>query len=374
MPRLARFIREHKDDILAAWEDFAHRLPSAGSMDVAALRSHASAMLDVIAGDLDTPQSETQRAGKATGAPDPDLDSTQSAAAKYGVGRASSGFSADEMLAEFRALRASVITRWREHDGHSGPDRLEEIVRFNEAIDQIIAESIAEYTREVDATRDRFFAVLGHDLRTPLGAIRTSSQFLLESTELTDEQRALIGGMERSGRRMTDLVTDLLDLALTRFGEGIPITRAEVDAGSLVHDVAMEVRASNPGSNIEVETSGALLGRWDKARLAQALINLVANAVQHGTRGRTVKIGARGDESDRLEISVFNEGSPIPQEQLAGLFDAMKGSSNDRRDRRHLGLGLYIVDKIVESHGGQIDVQSSEGDGTTFIISLPRSA
>jgi signal transduction histidine kinase len=368
MGRLSRFIRENKEEILSAWEEFARRLPSANSMDVATLRDHAGSMLEVVASDLETPQSEEERADKALGSVAPGAEPAQSPAGKHGVGRATSGFSAEEMVAEFRALRASVIARWREHHQQAGPDELEEIVRFNEAIDQAIAESVTEYARQVEATRDRFLAVLGHDLRTPLGAVRTSSQFLLESTELTDEQRTLITGMERSGGRMTDLVTDLLDLALTRFGEGIPIKRAAFDAGALVRDVVAEVNASKPDCRIDIETSGNLTGRWDRARLGQALINLVGNAVQHGKRGGAIRVGVHG-EPDSVRIAVSNEGPAIPAERLSGLFDAMKGSSSDRR---HLGLGLYIVDKIVESHGGSIDVQSSDTDGTTFTIALPR--
>jgi signal transduction histidine kinase len=372
MPRLAHFIRENRENILAAWEDFARRLPSAGSMDVAALRDHADAMLDVIAQDLETAQSEEQRAGKAIGTLAAGSDPTRTAAAKHGLGRATSGFTVAEMLAEFRALRASVITLWRQRQEHAGPDELEEIVRFNEAIDQAIAESVAQYAREVESTRDRFLAVLGHDLRTPLGVIRTSSQFLLEATDLTAEQRTLIAGMDKSGLRMTDLVTDLLDLALTRFGDGIPIKRAELDAGTLVREAVAEVKASTRHGRIEVETKGELTGHWDKARLGQALINLVGNAVQHGRRGGEIKVVACGDERAAVEISVSNEGVPIPPEHVGGLFDAMKGGPSDQRDRRHLGLGLYIVDKIVEAHGGDIDVRSSQGAGTTFVIRLPR--
>ena len=274
MPRLSQFIREYRDEILKAWERFARERPSAVSMDVDALRDHAQAMLDVIVRDLETPETEQQRTQKAQGGRDA-ANTAMSAASRHGVGRAASGFSVESMFAEFRALRASVIGLWREHQRQAGPQELEEMTRFNEAIDQAIAESISRYTSEVNTTRDRFFAVLGHDLRTPLGVISTSSQFLLDTGQLTDEQRTLVAGMQRSGRRMIELVRDLLDLALTHLGSGIPVECAGMDMGELLRTVVAEVAASSRQSRIEVETNGPLDGAWDRARLAQAFSNLV---------------------------------------------------------------------------------------------------
>ena len=371
MPRLSQFIRDHREEVLAAWETFA-RERSSTTMDVAALRDHAGAMLDVIVGDLDRPQTEEQRSEKALGELDVANDKIN-AASQHGVGRAASGFSVQSMLAEFRALRASVISLWRQQERQAGPDELEDIVRFNEAIDQAIAESMARYTHEVETARGRFFAVLGHDLRTPLGVIQTSSQFLLETAALTAAQRTVIAGMERSGRRMTELVKDLLDLALTRLGTGIPIERASMDIGDLLRDVVAEVTASRPESRIEIQTKGPLRGAWDRARLAQALINLVGNAVQHGSTEMPIVVEADGEDRKRVTVSVTNHGRAIPPAQIGGLFDAMKGASSNG-DRRHLGLGLYIVDKIVDAHGGSIDVRSSEAEGTTFAVCLPRES
>jgi len=371
MSHLADFIQDHIEEILKEWEAFARKLPSASSMDVTGLRDHAEAMLLVIAHDLKTPQTERERTEKARDVESSidDVDST--AASQHGLGRAESGFGVNHMIAEFRALRASVISLWRKQGKNAGSSDLEEITRFNEAIDQAIAESMAQYTRAVDAARDRFFAVLGHDLRTPLGVILTSSQFLLETGGLSDAERTIVAGMERSGRRMIELVRDLLDLALSRLGSGIPLKAAPMDIGALLRELAVEVAGSNPASRIEVETHGDLTGVWDDARLAQAFSNLISNAVQHGSRSAPIKVVARGDASGVVTVAVANEGPPIPRDQLGGIFDAMKGQS-DTSDRRHLGLGLYIVDKVVEAHGGTIEIRSAEGEGTTFTVSLPR--
>ena len=371
MPRLALFIRDNTDDILAAWEDFARQLPVAASMDVAALRDHAREMLEVISRDLESAQTEPERVDKSRGLAVASIAVSSSAASKHGLGRAESGFRVETMIAEFRALRASVLRLWKERQGQASATDLEVMTRFNEAIDQAVAESIEQYMQQVETTRDRFLAVLGHDLRTPLGAILMSSQFLLDTAQFTDSQRAIMVSMERSGRRMKDLVKDLLDLAVTRLGDGIPTTRAEMDLGALMRDVVAEVVASTPDSRIDIDAIGSLTGDWDRARLAQAFTNLVGNALQHGSHDAPISITARGDQPERVVVSISNVGPPIPADRIGGIFNAMKGSSASR-DRRHLGLGLYIVDKIVAAHAGTIGIRSSEGHGTTFTVSLPR--
>ena len=371
MPQLSLFIRNHSQDILDAWEAFANELPTTTRMDVTALRDHAQEILNVIAADLDTPQTEERRDRKSRG-----LEDTRgqmlTAASEHGRGRAKHGFSSESTVAEFRALRASVIRLWLEQQEDIARPELEELRRFNEAIDQAIAESLAQYTHDVNAARDRFLAVLGHDLRTPVSAILMSSRVLLEEGGLTDGQGEMLTVIERSARRMTHLITDLLDLALTGFGEAFPLSRASTDLGVLVREVGAEVSKTSPGTQINVETSGTLVGQWDRRRLAEALTNLLSNAVAHGTRGKPVSVKVCGDGDVEVTVTVKNDGRAIPRDQISGLFNPMKRSSATRGERRHLGLGLYIVNRIVEAHNGNIDVSSSEEDGTTFRITIPR--
>jgi signal transduction histidine kinase len=373
MPRLSLFITGHSQEILAAWEAFARELPGAERMDVAALRGHAQSMLEFIVLDLETTETDAQRNRKSRGLLDAMRDAGSSAASTHGLGRARRGFGVQSIVAEFRALRASVIDLWVKQQTEAGPAELEEMRRFNEAIDQAIAESLAQHTEEIERARDRFLAVLGHDLRTPLTAIIASSRFMLDEDGLsTQERRHLIGGIERSGRRMSHLVDDLLDIALTRLGDMIPLHRERTDLGALVREIGAEVGAASPAAKIDVETSGTLIGEWDRTRLEQALANLLSNAVEHGSPGKPIKVSASGDGDRKVMIAVTNEGRVIPPDQISGLFGAMKGTAVDRSDHRHLGLGLYIVDKIVEAHGGSIDVRSSDEQGTTFRITIPR--
>jgi signal transduction histidine kinase len=370
--RLAAFIREHGELILREWEEFARALPIGGTMDVAALRDHAAQMLTVIADDLDAPQSEVEQRAKAHGASDADHRVTLTAAQEHGAGRADSGFSVAQMVSEFRALRASVTRLWlAEQRGQTNTD-LDDLIRFNEAIDQAIAESITRYSGEIARSKERFLAILGHDLRTPIGAIIMSTSFMLETGELDEPHLTLVRRIAKSSRRMNGMIEDLLDFTRTRFGDSIPIVREAADLRKIVTDVAAETGASYPDNSVRLETSGDLRGRWDGARLAQAFTNLVSNAVQHGSADAPIHLRARG-LSDDVEVSIHNEGPFIPSERIAGLFDAMTRARGDgARDKRHLGLGLYIVEKIVSAHGGSIEVTSTQSAGTTFTVRLPR--
>jgi signal transduction histidine kinase len=375
MPTLSSFIRQHRSQILTEWVTFARALPLGAAMSIDKLRDHAEAMLDVIALDLETPQTATEQSDKSKGL-GADRRSPATAAAEHGSERAEVGFTVIQMIAEFRALRASVVRLWTSsmaRDGQFDVTELNDLIRFNEAIDQAIAESLMRYTHDIDETRERFLAILGHDLRNPLGAIETSASFLLDVGGLTPEQQTLVQGIESAGERMARLIADLLDLALSRLGDSLPVKRAPFDLATIIRDVVAEIEASYPLATVQCRLNGDLTGDWDEARLAQALTNLLGNAVQHGDATAPIAITAEGT-GDAVTITVHNQGPAIAPERLRHLFDGMTGQASEHRDRRHLGLGLYIVDKIVEGHGGTIDVQSAADSGTTFIVHLPRSA
>ncbi len=377
MPRLSSFIRQHVEPILDEWETFARSLPQGEAMDVSALRDHAKDMLATIADDLDAPQTPEEQTGKARGDSDAATDAAPTPAQEHGAGRAESGFTVGQMVAEFRALRASVMRLWSQTQQHTRSEDLADMTRFNEAIDQAIAESITRYTHEIGQSKERFLAILGHDLRTPVGAIVTSTSFMLdtaeESGDLPQRYRSLIEGVSRSARRMNRLVADLLEFARVSFGDAIPMQRVPTDLGRLVSDVVAEVRASYPKHTFECVTSGALEGEWDSDRLFQALINLVSNAVQHGSRDLPIRVSARG-EANEVVLTVHNGGAAIPPDEVAQMSQGMiPGASNDDGDRRHLGLGLYIVDKIITAHGGRLLLRSNASDGTTFALHLPRA-
>jgi signal transduction histidine kinase len=375
--RLADFILTNRVAILAEWEAFIWTcVPAAGSMGIMALSDHASEMLTLIATDLKTPQGALEQVEKSKGHAPAAGASERTAAEKHGTGRAESGFTMDQMVAEYRALRASVIRLWSKEQGELLQPDIEDLTRFNEAIDQSLAESITRFTQDLDKSKEMFLAILGHDLRTPIGAVMTSAKFMIETKELPEPHLTLTTRIVSASVRMNHMVGALLDFTRSRLGGGIAIVLAPMNIGKTVHDVVDEIAATHPDRGIEIDAHGSLNGEWDSARISQVVSNLVVNALDHGSDRTAVNIRVHGDDKE-LTIAVHNRGDAIPADQLDGIFNAMK--RHDTTGKKHgptenLGLGLYIADQIVRAHKGRIDVESSEERGTTFTVHLPRRA
>jgi signal transduction histidine kinase len=373
---LADFIATHAEGILAEWVTFAAASGPAGQgMDLAALRDHAAEMLATIVADLRTPQTDAQQAAKSRGNADPPaVTAPETAASVHGAGRAESGFTLSEMVSEYRALRASVLRLWtKESGGLTGAD-LDDLIRFNEAIDQALAESATRYTQDLDQSKEMFLAILGHDLRTPLGAVITSSRFMLDTGELVEPHLTLTTRIARSATRMNQMVGELLDFTSSRLGAGVPVVPGDTDLGEVVRNAVDEVAAAHPTSTLRLDASGDLRGAWDAARISQVLTNLLSNAVQHGAGDAPVGVSARGQAAD-VVLRVRNGGRAIPLQQLPGLFDPLKrlhAGDATAHNGGHLGLGLYIAERIVTAHGGTIEVASSPDAGTEFTVRLPR--
>lgn len=372
--RLHDFILTRRERILTEWEAFARTCaPASITMDVDALRDHASEMLMVIAADLRTYQGDYQQSEKSKGRAPDTGESELTAAEEHGAKRAESGFTTAQMVAEYRALRASVLRLWTRERGELSSVDMVDLTRFNEAIDQSLAESIGEFTENVENAKEMFLAILGHDLRNPLGAILASATFM---SDTGDMDRTLTTQIAEHARRATHLVEDLLDFTRSRLGGGIPINRAEADLRKIVHGVVDEITAVHPERDVRLEADERQIGQWDAARLSQALSNLVGNAVEHGTPGTTVRVELGGGEK-HVAIMIHNRGAAISPDRLDGLFNPMKLSTAPREASApgpsgHLGLGLYIAERIVHAHDGRIEVESSEARGTTFTVHLPR--
>lgn len=167
--RIAEFIRYNREPILAEWEAFARTcIPASGSMDISSLRDHANGMLTAIAADLETPQSKAEQKAKSEGNAPLVLLPKVTAAEEHGAGRAESGFLVRQMVAEFRALRASIIRLWSKDQQPLTQESIEDLTRFNEAIDQALAESMSSYTADLENSKEMLADILRDDLRTPL--------------------------------------------------------------------------------------------------------------------------------------------------------------------------------------------------------------
>ena len=376
--RLHQFIAESSESILAEFEEFARTHTAAGeAMDIAALRDHAGEMLAAIALDISQHQSVEEQELKSKGdAPVPaDADST--AAERHGTDRAGSGFTLEEMFAEYRALRASVLRLWTDAGQRRLDERgVEDLVRFNEAIDQSLAESITRFSTDLERSREIFLAILGHDLRTPLGAVLTASELLASEGDLAERNLTLATRIRRSAERMKKLVGDLLDFTAARLGHRIPIARADADVAEITREAVAEIGGQFPDRDLQFVATGETSGQWDAPRLSQAVSNLIGNAVQHGAPGTGIRVEVVATAGE-VVVSVHNEGSTIPAEEIRQIFSPFKRNqpaTEHRAVEGSIGLGLYIAQQIALAHSGWIEVRSSDEDGTTFLLHLPRVA
>jgi PAS domain S-box-containing protein len=215
--------------------------------------------------------------------------------------------------------------------------------------------------------REHFVGIVSHDLRNPLTAILTSAQLLLRYGELPERQARVVARISSSADRMARMIDDLLDFTRTRLGGEFPIHRRRVDLRQICEQTIEELEFAYT-RQVKLEAQGDLWGDWDPDRMAQVISNLVGNALQHSEGDVTVTL--RG-ESDVVLLETKNDGPSIPRELLPYVFEP--GRRGDAR-AGGLGLGLFIVQQIVLAHGGGIEVQSIEGDGTIFTAALPRKA
>ncbi|MET0401595.1 MAG: ATP-binding protein [Cystobacter sp.] len=223
---------------------------------------------------------------------------------------------------------------------------------------------------------ERFMAILGHDLGSPLSAIRIMSQVMQRDTGLSSSHRTFLSRIESSSARAARLTHQLLDSVLARNG-GIPIQPRPINLEPLCRRVLEELRVIYPQHTLQLDVTGETQGCWDPDRLAQAISNLVGNALEHGAPGGAISIRLRGVR-DMQVLEVNNHGVPIPPSMMPHLFDPFwRGTSRLPEPMAHsgggVGLGLFIVREIARVHGGEVTVDSSPRDGTTFGLLLPRS-
>jgi signal transduction histidine kinase len=375
---LSRFITENMEDIVTEWQAFATTMePAASTMTALALRDHAKPILLAIAKDLGSSQTALAQSDKSKGLAPP-LSARETAAATHGALRHLSGFDLNQLGAEYRALRASVIRLWTmKHQSHMDSAVFEDMIRFNEAVDQAVAESTSRYAAELALSRDTFMAILAHDLRSPLSAISMLS-YMLEASAPTDAARKQAHQIQTSTKEMGAMIRDLLEYTRTQLGKGIPIHAKQCPIAAICREALDAVRAAH--SQRQFDFSMAADADWlvDNARLRQALSNLLNNAVQHGDPASPITLTAGVEDGAHLTIRVKNRGKPIPAESLQVIFDPLvqlseKTSTGIGTPSTNLGLGLFIAREVATGHGGTLHVSSDELNGTVFVLRIPQA-
>lgn len=372
--KLSRFITSNLAEIVGEWTIFAASLEPIGELGSASeLRDHATEMLKAIALDLETGESPAQKKTKSTGQVSK-ISGADSAASAHGATRQVSGFTMPQLTAEFRAMRATVLRLWMAKVVKVTPATVDDMTRFNEAIDQALQESAIKYADQTERTRDTFLAMLGHDLRSPLATMTMAGTFLTRPDEGTEQTLQIGARVKRSAATMTTMVNDLLEYARTQLGGKMPITPILGDMLTICQAAIADASAAHPACPFKLQSSGEMIGDFDSPRLEQVISNLLNNAAQYRGKKHPVTVIATGDE-DAITVQVTNFGAQIPAGSLKAVFDPMvqlSVNANQNRARTSLGLGLFIAREITLAHGGTISAESGTESGTVFTIRLPR--
>lgn len=374
--KLSRFILSNLEEIVGEWTAFAASLEPSGILSSSTeLRDHAVEMLKVIALDMETGESPAQKKSKSTGEVS-EISGADSAASRHGAVRQVSGFTMPQLTAEFRAMRAAVLRLWMAKVVKVTPATVNDMTRFNEAIDQALQESAIKYADQTERTRDTFLAMLGHDLRSPLATMSMAGTFLTRQGEGTDRTLQIGVRVKRSAVTMTTMVNDLLEYARTQLGGKMPITPILGDMLAICQAAIADASAAHPSCAFELQSAGEMIGDFDSPRLEQVISNLLNNAAQYRGQNHPVIVIATGD-ANTITVQVTNFGTEIPAGSLKAIFDPMVQLSvtgNQNRARTSLGLGLFIAREITSAHGGTITATSGTETGTVFTVRLPRAS
>ncbi|WP_150303343.1 sensor histidine kinase [Pseudomonas saliphila] len=372
--RLHRYIAENMETILKEWEDFARKIqPTGGDLAVIDLRDHAHKMLDVIVRDMATEQSESEQTTKSQG--DCPKSGVATAAEDHAEERLGAGFSIRLLVAEYRALRASVLRLWLKSEAsraHS-TEHVNDMIRFNEAIDQALAESVTRYSESVTENSGIFVGMLGHDLRSPLQVLSFGAAKLKKMEDAENIANPLGAMMIGSVHRMKEMLDNLMDFTESRLGTGLKISLGNADLAAISHQLVEEFRSVHHEHRFQHLVSGDCTGTWDRLRVAQICQNLISNAMQHGVASGEIVVACEGSE-DNVILTVKNDGQPIPVSHQQEIFE-LSNRRHHAQDNpnKNLGLGLYIVRELVTAHNGSIHVESTHSAGTIFSVVLPRA-
>ncbi|HKO51359.1 MAG TPA: PAS domain-containing sensor histidine kinase [Polyangiaceae bacterium] len=244
--------------------------------------------------------------------------------------------------------------------------------RETEAVNRALAEqraALAEKAR-IQEFQERFLAILGHDLRNPLASIDMGLGILREQSNDPAASR-ILDRMRSSSGRMTRMIEQILDLTRSRLAGGLEVTLRPMDLRESLTKIVEELRTAHPERSLDF-TAQSMPIVGDPDRLEQVFSNLIGNAILHGDPARPVVVRA-GLEDELANVSVHNEGEPIPADIQDKIFDPFRRGERESRTAKTagLGLGLYISWEIVRGHHGSIEVDSSAERGTTFRLKIP---
>ncbi|MEK7951567.1 sensor histidine kinase [Luteolibacter soli] len=367
LTKLAALIQRDRDSIVARWRQQVRELPSARTLDVAALDDHIPGLLDELAAALRARSDQTIPEALAEGSPP-----------IHGLQRLMDAFDIEEVVAEYNVLRGCIHDLADAHDLKLQGQPFHVINRvFDHAIGLALQTFATGRALEVQRRREEYLAFVAHDLRTPLSAISLAERVLnltLAKEGLSVESARMLSALRRNVKQLEHLVAKVLEENTNLQTEiGMKLERREFDLWPLVESLTHDLHpvAGTSSTQLINEVPEELIVYADASLLRRLFQNLIANAIKYTPRGSIV-IGARElSEEGVVECWISDNGTGIPEEFLEKIF--AKGET-DPNDVDGTGLGLAIVKTVAEAHGGKVTVESEEGIGSTFRVSLPTKA
>jgi len=349
---LPHFIHESLDDILAEWERDCGAAPRA---EPAVRRQHFGKVLRAVADEMKRLPTSASTAAPAV----PDASGAPPS-------------HAGQLVGDYASLRASVIRQWRRKHPSPSPSDLDDLVRFNEAMDRSLAELTATFSPSESQPQALFLGVLNHELRTSVASILMSAQVLTHRSTPGSPEAKAAQRILRSCEQLRQTLDALSDFTKVRLGEHLEIDRVRDDMAVLCRQALDAFARVDPERRIRLSADGDPGGDWDQARIREAIGALIGNAARFASRGSTVTIAVDGRAADEVTVTVHGDGTPIDVETLRTIFDPVARVESENATYAGLGLGLFMVRKVVDAHGGRVSVDCAPELGTTFTLVLPR--
>lgn len=282
-----------------------------------------------------------------------------------------SEFGPAQLIQEYQVLR-DVVTSLLEKEFKLSENDYETIQK---SFDQAIQEALMEFFLVHAELREQFMATLSHDLRNPIGVAKMGAQLICEEAQnisdskIRDEIIDLSNRIESNMKRADRMIQDLLDASVLRIGERLPIQISQCNLKAVVQEVVSELaEKSRERINVIGET---INGFWDCSGIQRALENLIKNAIKYGAADAPITVEL-SKNSKQVRLSVHNFGNPIPESEQGLIFKTFRRAKvSPSNSQLGWGIGLSLVKAVSESHGGNVQVESTQDAGTTFTMNLP---
>lgn len=343
--------------------------PTRGPVSSQVLEDGVQHLISTFAAYTETADSAAEPSSDAPGAPREKGSTLIRAGELHAAQRLRHGYDIDDVIAEYRALRRSLLSIVLD-TASPNQELLRDVVRLNDAVDQALAASSAWHSARLARSREVITASLGNDLHGPLGAMRASARYLLGRDDLDSACFDAAGRVLDGCSVIQPIIDDLLDFSRAGLAAALPMHTRQVVLSKLYESAVEDLKTAHPDADIRFTCADEVIGKWDEVRMVQMIGELVANAMTDNRRGDTVSIALAPDDAGNAVLTVQNFEQAFDAESLPFMFDPV-GKAQDAGDGP--GRGLFIANEIAVAQRGSIAVDSSVAGGTTYVVTLPMS-